>query len=361
MLPNDSSYCFQLTVYRAWALSIGRLPQFSADLKLVKKPAIIKHIEASSWVPYTDDGKLMVSNLLKHANEVGAPLDRPCTQPSNVRSVFKSFAELSEIIHTSLYALYTPGVAVTSKAVLAVYNKFLYWYDGLTTVLRLGENFTPAVLFAHMHYQYAILLLFRPFLKLNFIGSNVSPRDVCAQTSDAISALVKSYHQLYTLRRTPSFVPYFVLNASIAHMVTMASSRSGPEQLRQGLEDLKEMAKCHLVASKALEILQYLVIHWEVKGLRQDEADELKDIKNMCRPRSNSLNQFCPHIERPDVSNSLSAHNDDSPLFWPFPLQGRPSVDILKLEECGFELVSEWRLQATSAESNSVLDKMDMS
>lgn len=299
--------------------------------------------------------------MIRGTNWLGAPLDRPCTQPSNVRSVFKSFAELSEAIHGALYTLYTPGVAVTSKGILEVYNKFLHWYEGLTTALRLGENFTPAVLFAHMHYQYSILLLFRPFLKLNIIGSSVSPRDVCAQASDAISALVKSYHQLYTLRRTPSFVPYFVLNASIAHMATMASSRAGPEQLRQGLEDLKEMSKCHVIASKALDILRYLVIHWEVKGLQEDEADELRDIKTMCRPRSNSLNQFCPHIERPDVSNSLKPHDDDSPLFWPFPLQGRPLLDVLQLEACGFELANEWKIYSTIPVIDSKDDGMDMS
>lgn len=79
---------------------------------------------------------------------LGTPLDRPCTQPSNVRSVYKSFCELSEIIHFSLYAFFTPGVDVTSKALLDIYSRYLHWYEGLTEVLRLGHNFTPAVLFA---------------------------------------------------------------------------------------------------------------------------------------------------------------------------------------------------------------------
>lgn len=285
-------------------------------------------------------------------------MDRPCEQPSNVRSVFKSFCELSEVIHKSLYMMYTPGKQVTSKGVLEVYRQYLHWYDELTDVLRLGHNFTPAVLFAHMHYHFAILLLFRPFLKLDILASSVSPRDVCAQASDAISALVKSYSQLYTLRRTPSFVPYFVLSASIAHMVTIFSSRAGPEQLRQGLMDLKELTKCHAIAKKALDILQFLIVHWDVRGLEDHEEKELRDIKTWCRPRSNSLNQFCPHVDGPDVSNTLNSQPRDSPLFWPFPLQGRPLLDINKLEECGFTVSEEWR---TGVVSVVVGEEMDVS
>ncbi|KAF4626739.1 hypothetical protein G7Y89_g11418 [Cudoniella acicularis] len=41
---------------QAWSLSIGRLPQFSRDTKLVTKLAIIDHIEATHWIPYNDDG-----------------------------------------------------------------------------------------------------------------------------------------------------------------------------------------------------------------------------------------------------------------------------------------------------------------
>lgn len=118
---------------QAWSLSIGRLPHFSRDTKLATKPAIVDHVESSAWIPYTDDG---------------APLERSCTQPSNVRSVYKTFCELSEIVHKSLYTLYSPGTHVTSKALLEAYTQYLNWYDEIPASLRLGHNFTPAVLFA---------------------------------------------------------------------------------------------------------------------------------------------------------------------------------------------------------------------
>jgi hypothetical protein len=40
----------------AWSISIGGLPHFSRDIKLVTKPQIIEEVEATDWVPYTDDG-----------------------------------------------------------------------------------------------------------------------------------------------------------------------------------------------------------------------------------------------------------------------------------------------------------------
>jgi hypothetical protein len=195
-----------------------------------------------------------------------------------------------------------------------------------------------------MYYHYAILLLFRPFIKLDIVSSGVSPRDVCSQAASAISTLVNSYSQLYTLRRTPSFVPYFVLTSSIAHLVTLGNAREGPEQLKQGLADLKEMTGCHGFAIRALDILRYLIMHWDIniqfsdtnEGVSEDginlKGREGKGRKELCQPKSTSLNQFCPNIESVDVVNGIGrVMAGDNPLFWPFPLQGRPLLDVGEL------------------------------
>jgi hypothetical protein len=192
-----------------------------------------------------------------------------------------------------------------------------------------------------MYYHYAILLLFRPFIKLDIVSSGVSPRDVCSQAASAISTLVNSYSQLYTLRRTPSFVPYFVLTSSITHLVTLGNAREGPEQLKQGLADLKEMTECHGFAIRALDILRYLIMYWDINiqfaDTNEGVSEEGVNLKNrkgkgkkeLCRPKSTSLNQFCPNIESVDVVNGIGrVCEGDNPLFWPFPLQGRPLLDV---------------------------------
>jgi hypothetical protein len=207
-----------------------------------------------------------------------------------------------------------------------------------------------------MYYHYAILLLFRPFLKLDIIGSSVSPRDVCSQAADAISALVNSYSKLYSLRRTPSFVPYFVLTSSITHLVTLGNTGVGQEKLQQGLADLKEMATCHRFAVRAVNILHYLLDHWKVNhsipsNSNSNEGDEgdqdlggdLEDEEaKACRTHSISLNLFCPNVDGVDILKGIGpVVEGENPLFWPFPLQGRPLIDVSgteSLEKNGFQI-----------------------
>ncbi|TWU71340.1 hypothetical protein ED733_002248 [Metarhizium rileyi] len=326
----------------AWSLATGSLPQCSSFPHLPPKPGIIGNIEASLWVPYTDDG---------------APLQRSCEQPSNVRSVYKCFCELSELIYT----------------------QYLNWYDKIPEVLRLGHNFTPAVLFAHMYYHFAILLLFRPLIKLRIIGSKILPKDVCSQAADAIQGLLTSYSQLYTLRRTPSFVPYFVLTASIMHLaigasvavdvnpgkVTPADIKKAikidprvSEALKRGIADLTEMAPCHHFAEQALKILRYLAKKWNIEVDFDNSNITPDDYDRLVRPYASSLNFFAPNVGVDDFicdwgsGNRLvgieesrqvekTAESMQNPLFWPFPMQGRPILPTGKeLEQAGFALLN---------------------
>lgn len=108
-------------------------------------------IEASVWIPYTDDGKCCLTDRLEpgHADmRSGAPSHKSCEQPSNVRSVYKCFCELSELVHDSLYTLHTPGRPLSGPDILTKYTQFMNWYERVPVALKLGQNFTPAVLFA---------------------------------------------------------------------------------------------------------------------------------------------------------------------------------------------------------------------
>lgn len=278
-----------------------------------------------------------------------------------------------------------------------------------------------------MYYHFAILLLFRPLIKLRIKGSGVVPRDVCYQAADAIQGLSKSYSQLYTLQRTPSFVPYFVLTAAIMHLAIAASgspppeeegeteamgdSREGPpterqpaghppagvdpprvsahvtRSINQGIADLTEMAPCHHFAEQALNILRYLAKKWNIEvdmdvpqrvrqekektrqegrdATRSSELTRMTDHDYGTRPATNSLNFFAPNMTENDfVSNwgqsvslpmasappqmtasasagvARSGDSMENPLFWPFPMQGRPILPTGDaLADAGFELV----------------------
>src|SRR3569833_24953 len=138
-----------LTRGSAWSLATGSLPQCSCFPHLPPKPGIIDDIEASLWIPYTDDGKSSPSRCrrgahaplsargrfpaqMTYAHAAGAPLQRSCEQPSNVRSVYKCFCELSELVHQSLSILHSPGRPLTSRDLLNIYTQYLNWYDRIT-------------------------------------------------------------------------------------------------------------------------------------------------------------------------------------------------------------------------------------
>jgi hypothetical protein len=133
----------------AWSLATGSLPQCSWKPFLPIKPAIITDIEDTPWTIHADDGRLpMRKSSGRRVTQLGTIRKRAFEQPSNVRSVFKCFCELSELAHESLYVLYSPSTPLTSRDLLDVYTKYLHWYGSLPQAFRLGENFTPAVLFA---------------------------------------------------------------------------------------------------------------------------------------------------------------------------------------------------------------------
>jgi hypothetical protein len=81
-------------------------------------------------------------------SSLGTPLPQAHEQPSNVRSVYKCFCELTELVHETMYVLYTPGRCLMGRDIVKLYTKYLGWYDNIPEVLRLGHNFTPSVLFA---------------------------------------------------------------------------------------------------------------------------------------------------------------------------------------------------------------------
>ncbi|KAJ0339998.1 hypothetical protein COL922a_003829 [Colletotrichum nupharicola] len=278
----------------AWSLATGSLPQCSCFPHLPPKPAIIDDIEASLWIPYTDDGR---------------PL--------------------------------------TSRDLLGIYTQYLNWYDRIPEVLRL----------------------------------------------DAIQGLLRSYSQLYTLRRTPSFVPYFVLTSAIMHLAigaiapapqrdsdesgeTASESSAGTshpprgvEAIKQGIRDLEEMAPCHHFAEQALNILRYLAKKWGLEVDMGSTPTSDAEYAQLARPYTSSLNFFAPNVLEDDficvwggglgsgeameskaaagtgsqesLSVSRAAQIMENPLFWPFPMQGRPMLPTgRELKEAGFERLS---------------------
>lgn len=207
-----------------------------------------------------------------------------------------------------------------------------------------------------MYYHYAIMLLFRQFVKLRMVGSSILPHDVCSKSADAIRGLLHSYSQLYTLRLTPSFVAYFVLASAITRLAVGAlglspgesllaavsntptadpakpvvshtshagtsssnkdeSSASGTratkldadvaESIRRDIADLIGMTSSHQFAEQALHMLRHLAMRWNIEmNISQAKDVTSQEAERMAHPEGSSLNSFSPDMVEDD-------------FFWP--------------------------------------------
>lgn len=50
------------------------------------------------------------------------------------------------------------------------------------------------------------------------VNSEIVPRDICGQAADALRRILRSYSELYSLYRTPTFVSYFVRKLIVTHL-----------------------------------------------------------------------------------------------------------------------------------------------
>jgi hypothetical protein len=131
------------------------------------------------------------------------------------------------------------------------------------------------------------------------------------------------------------------------------------ESFSQGIADLAEMAPCHHFAEQALNILRYLAKKWNIDVDIDGSKTPPDDYDILVKPYTGSLNFFAPNIEHSDFICDWGTRPEadvlgtgepaqtrqagdamDNPLFWPFPMQGRPILLSGKeLEAAGFAVI----------------------
>ena len=129
--------------------------------------------------------------------------------------------------------------------------------------------------------------------------------------------------------------------------------------ISQGIADLTEMVPCHQFAEQALNILRYLAKKWNIDVKLSEETkhftNEEQDSERGVRPITSSLNFFAPNVMEQDFvcdwgtgrnqptglePVATAANSMENPLFWPFPMQGRPMLPSGQLlQDAGFEML----------------------
>ncbi len=190
-----------------------------------------------------------------------------------------------------------------------------------------------------MYYHAAVLLLFRPFLKAQFTESDVSPRDVCRSSANAISDIFAQHRHLYDLIGVYTFQLHCLLTACTIHIINLPALASG-KYLAAACNHMQDLTQRSKWATLNLNIIQGLVQKWNIiLPIEAEEAlyrnqDALTDFDfgdagqaDTFRPekRPNYLNPSSQVMQkRQKLAPRETREQPTNYLFAPFPNQPAP-------------------------------------
>lgn len=168
----------------------------------------------------------------------------------------------------------------------------------------------------------------------------MSPQIVCIQAAESIASLVQSYRRLYTLRRTPSFVPYMILTSDLALLIANGTRLHESRSIDAGNHDinwvrtLEELSVPHLFARKSTDILRHFARLWRIPmpgNLPHDyhQSQMVKDLdtsrealspKTFFDPRAN----LAPPAAKPRTEGVNLSLSPSDIIFSLFPAQEIP-------------------------------------
>src|SRR5690348_10475681 len=84
-----------------------------------------------------------------------------------------------------------------------------------------------------IYYHNAVIQLFRPFIRVSFVQSAKTPKQICVESANKISELMSLYEQTYGSRRIGFMHTHTVMTAVIIHLVTISASNVAPDVFEQ--------------------------------------------------------------------------------------------------------------------------------
>jgi hypothetical protein len=118
--------------------------------------------------------------------------------------------------------------------------------------------------FSSMYYHCAILLLFRPFLRVKFSINDISAINMCHQSASAISDLFALHLRLYKSVGICAFHTRCLLNACTIHLLD-ASANTSATYLTTAIEHFQDLDLWLHDARNCIDTLTYLARKWKVK------------------------------------------------------------------------------------------------
>ncbi|KAF2742451.1 hypothetical protein M011DRAFT_376061, partial [Sporormia fimetaria CBS 119925] len=232
--------CF--IVDTVWTLCIGRVADLPRAAITVEKPSL----EESAW---TGKGSY--------------PLANP---GAGSRMFIQEFAKFAELINDANLMYFAPKERVTKFRVLSMYEKYQAWYANLPGPLRLDQAHgapLPHILVLYMLYHTVILHLFRPLLKVDIIDSKIRPRDICTDSANKVSDLLRVYRQHYDLRACQLIMSHCLLSVGIVHLL-YSQNHIHEDNLVECLQALEDLSICHYFGARSFRIVHSLAKTWDL-------------------------------------------------------------------------------------------------
>ncbi|KAJ3767154.1 fungal-specific transcription factor domain-containing protein [Lentinula raphanica] len=234
------------------------------------RPCIIRDEDFDAPLPeIEEDDQELWQPLASDSIEI-----RYTPTPCHIIACQRVTGDLIVILGRIIQKLYPITVtdSLPRRVLLQTYESQLdRWYHTLPEPLRYDvaskRNVPPPhVIFLHIRYWGAVLLLHRAFIP-NWTEFDFSTRrstlelkafDLAQGAASHLSTLVTTWRETFTLRRTSPFLTSYMLSTGIMHLLTL-TLRPGNIQaskgLRQCLEALQEMEVLWPSASRAKDLL----------------------------------------------------------------------------------------------------------
>ncbi|KAK1234865.1 hypothetical protein PQX77_001959 [Marasmius sp. AFHP31] len=267
------------------------IPEALVDLHgpvLEGRPIIIREEDYDTPLPeVTEYDDELWQPLRSDSFEVSYP-----AIPGQIMLTFNATSTLFTIIGDIVTHIYPVRSThkVSRRALYAELETRLdQWYLALPEALQFDANSKrrvppPHVLFVHIRYWGAVLLLNRAFIP-NWKGASsanspsadfsASSRrstfglkafDLSQQAASRISATVNAWRETFTLKRASPFLTAYMLATGIMHILTLTLRPSNPQAsqgLRQCMTALSDMSVLWPSASRALDLLSGVKLSYE--------------------------------------------------------------------------------------------------
>jgi hypothetical protein len=283
------------------------------------------------------------------------------SSPGRVMSCFRAAGSLAVIINsivTHIYPVKHSGRHFRFQHLADLESRLDQWYiqlpDGLrydTTSMRIVPP--PHILFLHIKYWAAVLLLHRAFLPestersqtTEWRTTSMKAFDLSQTAASHVSVLATVYQEHFNLSRSSPFLSAYLLNAGVTHVVTLTRrplNQQASTGLRQCLTALKQMELTWPSAGRAWALLEGAKVQLDnaapiaAVGERRkrpaDDAfgplDQEHTPRPDCPPRMQNMNNhILTHmfgLDIPGIEPSTSYYPEYQ--WWPRPSQGASPV-----------------------------------